>query len=118
MSEDDFGFSTVRTPTAERLKAFQPHQPEPEPRAADVARADAAGERVGFISRESGATHAVAHRRKKDLGPTTAINMRAPQRVAVPFIAFCEENRFSYWEGVEELMKRAGLVGGNASMSR
>jgi len=51
---------------------------------------------------------AVARRRKKDPGPTRAINTRAPQRIAVPFIAFCEDSRFSYWEGSEELMRRAG----------
>jgi len=110
MAEDTFGFSTARSSTAERLKAIRPANTEAEPPATDLARADAAGERVGFKSRESAASTAVAHRRKKDLGPTTAINTRAPQRVAVPFIAFCEENRFSYWEGIEELMRRAGVL--------
>lgn len=110
MAEDTFGFSSARSSTAERLKAIQPTNTEAEPPASDLVRADAAGERVGFKSREPAAPAAVAHRRKKDLGPTTAINTRAPQRVAVPFIAFCEENRFSYWEGIEELMHKAGIL--------
>jgi len=31
-------------------------------------------------------------------------------RVATPFQRFYEANRFSYWEGIEELMRRAGVV--------
>jgi hypothetical protein len=110
MSDDTFGFSGTKSSTAERLKAFRPTNTGAEPPTSDLTRADAAGERVGFKSREPVAPAVVAHRRKKDLGPTTAINTRAPQRVAVPFIAFCEENRFSYWEGIEELMRRAGVI--------
>jgi hypothetical protein len=109
MGEDPFGFTSAKSSTAERLKAIRPATSDSGPAPSDIARADAAGERVGFKSRE-GAEPIVTHRRKKDLGPTTAINTRAPQRVAVPFIAFCEENRFSYWEGIEELMRRAGLL--------
>jgi len=110
MAEDTFGFSTARPSTAERLKAIRPANAAAEPTTGDVARVDAAGEHVGFMSREPAEPVTVAHRRKKNLGPTTAINTRAPQRVAVPFIVFCEENRFSYWEGIEELMRRAGLL--------
>ena len=109
MAEDLFGFSTAKSSTVDRLKSFKPAQGQ-EPPAVEVAKADAAGERVGFKSRELPEPVQVAKRRKKEIGPTTAINTRAPQRVAVPFIAFCEENRFSYWEGIEELMRRAGLL--------
>jgi len=110
MTDDTFGFAAAKSSTADRLKAIRPTDTGAEPAASDIARADAAGLRVGFRSRESGESRPVAHRRKKELGPTTAINTRAPQRVAVPFIAFCEENRFSYWEGIEDLMRRAGLL--------
>lgn len=48
-------------------------------------------------------------RRKGETGPFVAINTRAPVRVADPFIAWCEENRYSYWQGIEELMRRAGI---------
>jgi hypothetical protein len=37
------------------------------------------------------------------------LHTRAPVRVANPFQRFCDENRFSYWQGIEELMKRAGV---------
>lgn len=110
MTDDAFGFATAKPSIADRVKAIRPAEAGVEPAAGDIARADAAGLRVGFQSRESGGGTPVAHRRKKELGPTTAINTRAPQRVAVPFIAFCEESRFSYWEGIEDLMRRAGLL--------
>lgn len=110
MANDTFGFGPAKSSIADRLKAIRPVDTGAEPAADDIARADAAGLRVGFQSRESGKVAAVVHRRKKELGPTTAINTRAPQHVAVPFITFCEENRFSYWEGIEELMRRASLL--------
>ena len=34
--------------------------------------------------------------------------MGMPVRVARQFKQFCKTNRYSYWEGIEELMKRAG----------
>ncbi len=113
MAEDVFGFSEAKTSTADRLKSFKPSQGRELP-PTEVARVDAVSERMGFKSRELPEAVQVAKRRKKEIGPTTAINTRAPQRVAVPFIGFCEENRFSYWEGIEELMRRAGLLPGQS----
>ena len=66
-------------------------------------RVDAAGDALGFTSRE--AARPTLLRRRREIGPTVAINTRAPERVAGPFIQFCEENRYSYWEGIEELMR-------------
>lgn len=106
MTDDAFGFSGARKATADKIKLIQPSKGETGPTPLD--RVDAAGEALGFTSREQRAKPQV-HRRRRDIGPTVAINMRAPERVAEPFIQFCEENRFSYWEGVEELMKRAGI---------
>jgi hypothetical protein len=31
-------------------------------------------------------------------------------RAADPFIAWCEKERYSYWQGIEELMRREGLL--------
>lgn len=109
MAEDAFGFSAAKGSTADRLKSFKPTQPQSAPEI-EVARADAAGERIGFKSREAPEPMPAVRRRKREVGPTVAINTRAPERVAGPFIAFCEENRFSYWEGIEELMKRTSLL--------
>ncbi|MGC9271737.1 hypothetical protein [Acidiphilium sp.] len=110
MNEDVFGFANAKQSTAERIKTIRPDRLENEINIEDIARADAAGERVGFKSRENNEQIITIRRRRKELGPTTAINTRAPQSVAIPFISFCESNRFSYWEGIQELMKRSGLI--------
>jgi hypothetical protein len=106
MSEDTFGFAKTKSSTADKLKAIRPEAPPSAP--VPLARVDAAGEALGFRSRERAGQG--VYRRKREIGPTIAINMRAPERVAIPFIQFCEGNRFSYWEGIEELMKRADLI--------
>lgn len=106
MSEDAFGFVKAKPSTADKLKTIRPQEPTSE--SVPIARVDAAGEALGFRSRERAGQG--VYRRKREIGPTVAINTRAPERVATPFIQFCEENRFSYWEGIEELMKRANLV--------
>ena len=108
MNDDTFGFNAARKTTEEKLKAIIPT--EGTSSLSDLAKVDAAGDALGFKSRESPPGRAV-HRRKREIGPTVAINTRAPERVAEPFIRFCEDNRFSYWEGIEELMKRARVNG-------
>ncbi len=107
MTEDSFGFSAARKSTADKLKSIKPSPSHPAPA---MERVDRAGEALGFRSREPEPPPAPAPlRRRREIGPTVAINTRAPERVAGPFIRFCEENRYSYWEGIEELMKRAGI---------
>jgi len=108
MSDDTFGFSAPRKSTSDKLKSIVPD--ERPSHVADLAKVDAVGDSLGFRSREDARGRAV-RRRKREIGPTVAINTRAPERVAEPFIRFCEDNRFSYWEGIEELMKRANLKG-------
>lgn len=46
-------------------------------------------------------------RRGRETGPRVAINMLVPKAVAARFIAFCGDNRYTYWEGIDELLKRA-----------
>ena len=104
MNDDTFGFPAAKKTTAEKLKAIVPADGASAP--SDLAKVDAVGDALGFRSREEARRH-VVHRRKREIGPTVAINTRAPERVAGPFVRFCEDNRFSYWEGIEELMKRA-----------
>ncbi len=108
MTDDTFGFSAAKKTTVEKLKGIVPD--ERPSAAASLAKVDAVGDALGFRSREDARGHLV-RRRKREIGPTVAINTRAPERVAEPFIRFCEDNRFSYWEGIEELMKRANLNG-------
>ena len=106
MNDDSFGFAAARKSTAEKLKAIKPNQTRPS--SASIERVDRAGEALGFTSRDPSPPPPLV-RRRREIGPTVAINTRAPERVAIPFIRFCEENRYSYWEGIEELMKRCGV---------
>lgn len=104
---DTFGFTKAKISTADKLKTIRPQ--EQQGAQIPLTKVDAAGEALGFRSREQSAGQGV-YRRKREIGPTVAINMRAPEQVAATFIQFCEENRFSYWEGIQELMKRANLL--------
>ena len=103
MTDDAFGFADARkSATAAKLRGIQPSRRLDEE--VSVDRIDAAGAAHGFVARDgSGAQHG---RRRREIGPTLAINMRAPERVALPFIQLCDKNRYSYWEGIEEMMRR------------
>jgi hypothetical protein len=105
MTEEPFGFPVAKRTTAEKLKAIAPSQDDRRPTQLD--RVDAAADALGFVAREP--TRTALPRRRKEIGPTVAINMRVPENVAATFIAFCEQQRMSYWEGVAELMKRCGI---------
>ena len=83
------------------------HQRTERSEASNLEKADAVGAALGFIPREN--TRAAAFRKRKEIGPTVAINMRVPEAVAARFIGFCEQHRLSYWEGVDELMKRSRI---------
>jgi len=107
MTDDTFGFSAARKTTAEKLRDIKPSEVTIDP--TPLAKIDAAAEALGFRSREE-MRAPTQIRRRREIGPTVAINTRAPERVAEPFIQFCEHNRYSYWEGIEELMKRAGVT--------
>ena len=108
MNDDTFGFPPAKKTIAEKLRSIVPA--DGTPTLSDLAIVDAVGDALGFRSREE-SRGPVVRRRKREIGPTVAINTRAPERVAGPFIRFCEDNRFSYWEGIEELMKRAKVDG-------
>ena len=107
MSTNDYGFSPTRRSTADKLKNITPNADMEGPDRSHLERADAAGAALGFVPREN--TRALPLRKRKEIGPTVAINMRVPEAVAARFIRFCEENRLSYWEGVDELMKRNNI---------
>ena len=106
MTDDPFGFP-ARRQTAEKIRAIAPGGDAPGHEAGSLGRADDAGAALGFVPRD--ASRPALLRRRKEVGPTTAINMRVPDAVAARFIAFCDDNRLSYWEGVDELMRRSGL---------
>jgi hypothetical protein len=99
---DTFGFPKRRG-LAEKLGAIAPSTDSEV--TVSVDHVDDAAAKHGFTSREP----EIPFRREKTVGPVVTLHTRAPVRVATPFQRFCEANRFSYWEGIEELMKRAGV---------
>src|SRR3954451_11438058 len=106
MKTDPFDFhkAAKQASIADKLKEIRP---DPGPNApASLQRIDAAAEQHCFVARESPRGRPT---RRRDVGPTLPINMRAPERVAIPFMQFCEQNRYAYWEGLEELMRRCGV---------
>lgn len=86
----------------EDLGDFKPDADGDTPATADV---DRAGESAGFTSREPVA-RAYRHDREKE--PTVPLSIRPPVTVANRFIEFCKEERMPYWQGLDELMRRAG----------
>ncbi len=100
---DTFGFPKRRK-LSEKLDAIAPSADTAA--AVPVDRLDDVAARHGFVSREP----ETPFKRERTVGPTVTLHTRAPVRVATPFQRFCEANRYSYWEGIEELMKRAGIV--------
>jgi hypothetical protein len=99
---DTFGFPKRRG-LADKLGAITPSTDSEA--AAPTDYVDDVAAKHGFISREP----EIPFKREKTVGPVVTLHTRAPIRVATPFQRFCEANRFSYWEGIEELMKRAGV---------
>lgn len=75
----------------------------PAPR--DDTQMVAAAAQLGFVNRDP----EPENEPRQTLGPVTMLTLRAPIRVARQFKQFCKVNRYSYWEGIEELMKRAGV---------
>ena len=108
MSDNDtFGFGKAGKGARilDNLAKIKPSAPDAVP-PPDLEAIDAAGSRAGFMPREAG-SRLGPRRRKSQVGPTITINTRVPEDVAERFMNFCDANRFSYWEGLAELMNRA-----------
>jgi hypothetical protein len=74
----------------------------------DDANVVAAAAQIGFVNRDPEPEQDIETR--QTLGPVVMMTMRAPVRVSRRFKAFCKANRLSYWEGIEELMNKAGVI--------
>ncbi|BAP94491.1 hypothetical protein [Aurantimonas phage AmM-1] len=84
---------------------IQPDQPGATPSDAAI---DQAGERAGFVSREPLER---IYKQERSKEPTTPLSMRPTVSVANRFITWCKRERYSYPEGLAELMRRAGIDG-------
>ena len=92
----------------DKIRNIQPSSAPPVP---DLQKVDEVRERVGFVSREGQTGSASNPNGPQPLRrPTVALNMRVPLDVANTFTQFCRKERYSYPEGLEEILKRAGLL--------
>jgi hypothetical protein len=107
--EDAFGFGSYSNSAKERVKQIRPSVPADNP--TDLARIDAVADNAGFVSREvpPAAEYSYRSSRPQRPEPRIPLNMRVPVSLGGAFQRFCEENRYSYPEALEEVMRRAGL---------
>lgn len=94
-------------------KAPQKSKPKPAVRKAQDDLADRLAKSQGFTSREAGQAPAAPvlmkkRRRIQHDEPVDQLSIRGPVRVLNGFIDYCEENKLSYWEGMERLVAEAG----------
>ena len=101
---DTFGFSTANRVAAKIVEI----KPETEiPPTTPTAALDRMAEQHGFHSREPGEEKIV--RRRREVGPSAQLNVKCPVPVYNRFIRFCDQERLSYWEGIERLLDLAGI---------
>ncbi len=110
-AHDEFGFGSLPASTRDRIRQIKPASPPELP--VEIARVDAAAENIGFRSREVAPQPEpypeFVPRRALRPEPRIPLNMRTPVSLGNAFQRFCEENRYSYPEGLAEIMRRAGL---------
>tara|TARA_R110002073_G_scaffold320632_1_gene496147 strand:+ start:825 stop:1112 length:288 start_codon:yes stop_codon:yes gene_type:complete len=79
-----------------------------------LAKTDEVAEETGFPSREALEDAVIAEstgeeeglRRKRKSKPKGQLNVQGPKDVLEKFIAYCDEADLSYWEGIEQLLKK------------
>jgi hypothetical protein len=76
----------------------------PAPSAREEAAADQVAERNNFVSREP----AQRLKRVRSSEPIEIISVKGPLSVMNRFKAFANEGHGSYWEAIDDLLKRAG----------
>ena len=127
--EADFGDLSTVKPTGSPIKlnpkaakpkpvVKAPRKPKAKPavRKAQDDLADRLAKSQGFTSREAAPLQAQAasapvlmkkRRRVQHSEPVDQLSIRGPVRVLNGFIDYCEENKLSYWEGLEQLVAEA-----------
>lgn len=110
---------TAQTPKKPKPKAVSKPslktKPKPSVRKVQDELADKLAKSRGFTSREAPAEPATApllmkkRRRVQHAEPVDQLSIRGPVRVLNGFIDYCEANKLSYWEGMEQLVTDAGF---------
>jgi len=88
-------------------KAPRKAKPKPPVRKAQDDLADRLAKSQGFTSREAAPVLMKKRRRVHHAEPVDQLSIRGPVRVLNGFIDYCEENKLSYWEGMERLVADA-----------
>jgi len=105
-----YNFTADDTQVTEDLIAKKinniPDEP-PERREPISKKAKDIGKKAGFVTREPGEERIIATPDK--LGQTTQINIRLPISSANIFLQWCQNERMSQREGLEELIAIANL---------
>ena len=96
--------STYLRKLGDKLQRIPSNEASP-PVQRDNSQMVAAAEQLGFVNRDPEPDIET----RQTLGPVVMMTMRVPVLIARRFKQFCKTNRFSYWEGIEELMKKAGV---------
>ena len=102
MSESGYFRNRTLNDKVARIRSNEAPAPQ------DDSQVVAAAAELGFVNRDPVADPEPDIDARQPLGPVVMMTMRAPVRVARQFKQFCRTNRYSYWEGIEELLKRAG----------
>lgn len=112
-TNDTFGFGAASQSVKDRIKQIRPSAPvhASDMDSRELERVDAVAEGAGFVSREAPPLQPVYTYRygRQRPEPRIPLNMRVPVSLGQAFQKFCEDNRYSYPEALEEVMKRAGL---------
>ena len=99
---DAFGFSTANRVAAKIAEIKPGVEAQPNP---PIAALDRMAEEHGFHSREPADEKILRWRR--EVGPSAQLNVKCPVPVYNRFIRFCDQERLSYWEGIERLLDLA-----------
>ena len=106
----DFGFTKrdgERRPSKEPITGIPKGAITVSPDA--EARADRAGEALGFHSRREYPIEPEVRGRRKSAVPSKSLFIKGPEPLIDWFIRYADEGKFrSYWEALAELRKRAG----------
>ena len=101
---DTFGFSAANR-VAAKIAQIRPESEKAAP--APLAALDSAADQLGFRSREG--TEGKVMRRRREVGAGAQLNVKCPIPVYNRFIRFCDQERLSYWEGIEKLLDLAEI---------
>jgi hypothetical protein len=82
-----------------RLNKIAPASP---PAMEEATKVDQVAERHDFVSREP------AQRIQIQREPLDQVLLKGPLSVISRFKLYCQDNRLSYWRGIDELLKGAG----------